>query len=194
VNVTRWLAHPGEMVDWFKAKLQEFYTLPARIAATRSRARAVRNLAEQKGATVAVAQLDDITRNLGRIESSHLGMQSRVADLFGKLGALGVKMPGLSGYSFYGEPVTLGVLPAIPVAVIVAGSAIALGIAAIMADYAKQNALLAKVEQGVLTPEEAKSLGAGRPLFGIDLGKVMIPLMLIGGALWFGPRLVRAGR
>lgn len=193
-NILRWLRHPSEMIDWFRDKMQDFFTLPARIAATRREAVALQKIMEDKGDSATAAQLQQVQHDLSRVSANHQSMQSRVSDLFAKLGALGIKLPGLSGYpSGYRDLYAsgqLGILPAIPVAVLVAGGAVAVGIAAIFADYQKQRNIVEAVKQGKLTAEQAKALGVGRPLLGIDLGKMAFPLALVAGLVLFGPQLM----
>lgn len=190
MDVLKWLANPSLMVDWFKAQAQRFFTLPAEIAATRRRARDLQAVLERKGDQVALAKVSEAVRGLDTVQSKHHGLTSKVSDLFSKLGALGIRMPGLSGYC----PPQLGIIPAIPVALLIAGGTVALGIAYLFADYRKQANIIKAVEAGSLTAEEAKALGAGRALFGIDMGKLLIPLG-IGIALFFlGPKLAGGRR
>lgn len=185
-SLTDWLKAPGKMVDWFKTQMQSFFTLPARIAATRQKAERVRGVLQRKGDQAGVTQVDHALAGLSRVSVNHAGMQGRVSDLFSKLGALGIPMPGLSGTQVYQG---MGI-PAIPVALLVTGAAVALGIAAIFSDYRKQAELVESVAAGRLSAEEAKALGGGRALFGLNLDKLALP---VGGllALFF---LMRAGR
>ena len=186
MDVLKWLKEPGLMIDWFKGQMQRFFTLPAEIAATRRRAQTVQSLLERRGDTAAMTQVSEAIRGLDRVQSNHHGLMGRVSDLFSKLGSLGIRMPGLSGYH---EP-QLGIIPAIPVALLIAGGIVALGITALFADYRKQANILAAVEGGSLTAEEAKALGGGRAFFGLDLGKLVTPLLLVAGLIFFGPKLI----
>ncbi len=178
VNIAEWARKPGEMMAWFERQLKEFYVLPRRIGAARQRAQRLRAALARKGDVANVARVDHIVAQLSRIQVDHGKVQAKVAALWDKLGALGLELPGL------------GVVPAIPVAVVITAGAVAVAVAAILADMAKQERLLDQVAKGSLTAEEAKALGAGRPLFGLDVGK-MVPLGLVAVLLLLGPRLGR---
>lgn len=171
-----------KIIDFFRTKLSEFYTLPSRIAASRRRAAKLREIAERKGAVASVTKISEVESNLSRLLVSHASIQSKLAAVFAKLGEYGIKIGGGG---------TLGAVPVIPLAVIAAASAVAIAVAAMLADYAKQEKILNQIEAGILTPEEAKALGAGRPLLGIDLGKLALPVALYIGALILLPRLTR---
>lgn len=197
VSLARWALHPSEMVDWFKYQVQRFFTLPARIASLQRAAQQVTEKASQVGRPDLAAQASDINTNLTQTATNQASIQNRVRDFLSKLGALGINLPGLGEYG-YPPPSGLGILPAIPIALIAAGVVVALGIASVIKDYANQEAALNRVAQGVMTPDEAARLirGTSKPLFGLDIGGALKPLVLIGGlaaALYFfGPQIRKA--
>ena len=184
------------MIDWLKVKMADFFTLPARISALRIKAEAIREIIQDRDPNGA-AQLSGVVVNLGQIQNDQTAMQSRVSGLLGRLGAIGVEVPGLSGYGgVWGayDP-GLGVVPLIPLALIVTGGAVALGIVGVFANYRKQVGIVNAIERGALTAEEAQTIGAGRPLFGLGgMGKIAVPLMLIAGLAFAAPMLRRATR
>lgn len=174
-----------KIIQFFRDKLGEFYTLPSRIAASRRRAAQLREVAARKGLAQQQTQLAAIDNKLSRMMVSHSELQGKLAAIFAKLGEFGIRIPGATAGG------TLGFVPAIPIVVVAAASGVAIAIAAMLTDYAKQERLLKQIEAGILTPEEAKELGAGRPLFGLDLGKLAVPVALAIGAAILIPRLAR---
>jgi hypothetical protein len=175
----------NRVIAFFREKLADFYTLPSRIMASRRRAKQLLDIAEKKGNAEAARQLAQIDSNLAVMLNRHGELQGKLAGVFAQLGQFGIKISG-------GGSSGLGVVPVVPVAVVAAASAVAIAVAAILADYAKQEKLLKQIEAGILTPEEAKALGAARPLLGIDLGKLAVPLVLAAVGILALPRLSRA--
>lgn len=191
VNVLTWIRHPGQMLDWMKAKMSDFYMLPARIAALKVRAQKMEVILQDRD-PAAATQLRQVQLSLGSLQNSQTSMQGRVTTFFSRLGAIGVKLPGSGGVAGYYDP-GLGIIPAIPIVLIATGGAVALGIVAIFSNFRKQVGIIDAIERGGLTAEEARTIGAGKPLFGLDLGGAMKPIMLVGAlaalAYFVGPTL-----
>ena len=260
--VIAWIRSPSKMLDWFKAKLRDFFLLPAKTQALRERATEIRSIIAVRD-PAAASKLAQVQADLVRIEGSHVAMASRVNSLLVGLGKLGVKLPGLAGCpvmgeapltyvpglgvrrpvmpwmiqrepvrvrvqpprilhrfpvelrqrrlavrrltrgrrgGFYGpavlpvripQPGELGILPVIPVALIITGGAVALGVGALFADYQRQKSLVDQIEKGVLTAEEAAQLTAAGKMFGFDFS--LKPLVLVAGiaaAVFVLPKLM----
>lgn len=187
MDVTRWLLHPGEMLKWFQAKMRDFFTLPSRIAALRASALKVAEIAMQRGRPDVAQQSQQIAGNLGVTTTNHASVQQRISGFLSRLGAMGIQLPASGG--------TLGIVPAIPIALIVVGGGIALAVAAIFSDYAKQERALKEVAAGVLTPEEAAKIIAAGKTFSFDVGSALKPLAWVAGfgaLIFFWPQLRRA--
>lgn len=194
VSATRWALHPSEMIDWFKAQIQKFILLPAKIENLRRAAQIVASRAEQANRGDLAMEANQISQSLVQTSTNQATTLNRVRDFISKLGSLGIHLPGLGGQPSPG----LGVLPAIPIALIAAGAVVALGILSVFKDYANQEAALKRVASGVMTPDEAARLirGSSKPLFGLDVGGALKPLVWIGGlaavAYFLGPQIKRA--
>ena len=191
VNVLAWIRHPGLMLDWMKAKMRDFYMLPARIAALKVRAQKIEVIIQDRD-PVAAQRLRQAQLSLGQIQSDQTSMQGRLSSFFSRLGAIGVKLPGAGGVAGYYDP-GLGIIPAIPLVLIATGGAVALGVVAIFSNYRKQVGIIDAIERGALSADEARTIGAGKPMFGLDLGAAAKPIMLVGALaalLYFaGPTL-----
>lgn len=213
-------------LDWLKAKLQDFFTLPARIAALRARGEKLATIAEQRARPELASQVRQATAALGTTQSMHAAVQQKISGLFAELGKLGVRMPGMSGYDaaaseLRGPPLWVRRLPGtrthrgrarylvrrrglggydagaselgiIPLAVLALAGAVAVAIYGVFRHYNNQEKVIADVEKGLLSADEAKKLLGG---LSFDVGGALTPLVWIGGAvalffLW--PKLRRA--
>ena len=209
INVLDWIRNPSLMIDWLRTKMGQFFTLPARIAALKVKAEQIKNIIQDRD-PVSGARLSTVQADLGQIGADQTAMQARVSSLLSRLGAIGINVMGGDGmgqYSYVG-PLRqdvfsqanvfggLGIIPAIPIVIIATGGAVALGIAAIFSNYQKQERIVLAVERGSLTAAEAATLAAAaRPLFALpNVGKMMVPLLLLGGLAIAAPAIRRAAR
>jgi hypothetical protein len=164
-------------VQWIKDKLGEFFALPARIAAARAKSQQLEAIATSKGATDAVQVLRDARANLDKASADQSGLQDRVRWIMEQLGKIGIHL---------GQVVSITI-------VVVAG-AVAVAMAALFSNVKKQESIINAVRDKILTPAEAADFAAKSksPLVNLDLGKLLLPAALIGGAVLFGPQVVRA--
>lgn len=177
-------------LDWLKAKLQDFFTLPARITALQQRGSKLADIAAQRNRSDLADQVRQATSNLSTTQTMQQAVQGKLSSLFGELGKLGVKLPGMSGY-----PAGSSELGVIPLVVLALGGAVAVAIYAVFRHYNTQEQVITSVEQGLLSPEEAKSLLGG---LSFNLGGALSPLVWLAGlglaAYFLLPKLLKRAR
>jgi hypothetical protein len=159
----------GDAVAWIKSKLQDWYTLPARIRAARERAAKIAAIAAQQGKTTEAQKLRDAGAQLQSLDARHSQVTDRLRSLIAALGSVGVH---------------LGV---IPVAVLALAATVAGAMALVMASVKKQEDLIDAVAKGVLTPEQAAALGKG-PLVSLNVPWLVPAVVLAGVGLWWWRR------
>jgi hypothetical protein len=154
----------GDAVAWIQSQLRTWYALPARIRAARERAVRLAGIAAQRGKAAEAQRARDAAASLQSLDARHAQVSDRLRSLIAALGSVGVH------------------LGAVPVAVLALAAAVAGAMAYVMAQVKRQEDLIAAVERGVLTPEEAAKLGRA-PLVGISIP--WVPLVLAGGFAWW---------
>lgn len=158
---------PGFEQAWgyLKGKLEEFYTLPARIGAVKRRAATLLGVARQKGAATAAAEVAEILDGLPDVEAKHRATSAKVSEAMSASRESG-----------------LGVVPWLAISAIMTAAA---GIKWLLDRVKHDEHTLDMIEQGLLTPSEAAALdGNGLlPKLGGGVATFALPLALGAGAL-----------
>jgi hypothetical protein len=173
-------------LDWLKAKLQDFYTLPARIAALKAKADRLATIADQRAQPAYAAQVRQAAGNLTQTQSMHQALQSKLSGLFAELGKVGVKLPGMAGY-----PSGASELGIVPLAVLALAAGVAIAIYGVFRHYNTQEKIVNDVAKGLLSADEAKALMGG---LSFNVGGALKPLVWVGLAaagFFFWPQLRR---
>lgn len=161
-------ALPGvsDAVNYVKAKVGQFFGLPARIAAASRKAEQLRQIAQNKGLSSEAAQI-------GAVQSALLQLQSKYTETESKVGPLLEQLKG-AGFG----------LAVIPIAIVSAAAAVAAAMAYLFQGVSFNEDLLTKIEKKVITPQEATALFGPKPLIGIDFKSLLLPVgLLVGGAV-----------
>jgi hypothetical protein len=159
----------GDAIAWIKGKLQEWYTLPARIRAARQRAAKVADIALKQGRTAEAQKLRHAAAELQSLDARHTQVTDQLRNLIAALGSVGVH---------------LGV---IPVAVLALAATVAGAMALVMANVKKQEQLIDAVAKGLLSPEQAAALGKG-PLVAVSVPWLVPALGGLAFFLWWRSR------
>lgn len=150
---------------YLKGKLEEFYTLPARIGAMKRRAATLLGVAQQKGAPTAAAEVAAILEGLPEVESRHAATAGKVSEAMSASREAG-----------------LGVIPWLAISAIMTAAA---GIKWLLDRVKNDEHKLDMIERGILTPGEAAALNGNGLLPKIPggLATLAVPLAIGAGAL-----------
>lgn len=152
--------------DYLKSKLEEFYTLPARIGAIKRRATTLLGVAQRKGAATAAGEVADILESVPEVERRHQATAAKVSEAMSATQEAG-----------------LGAVPWLLISAIMTAAG---GIKWLLDKVKHDERKLDMIEQGLLTPDEAAALeGNGLlPKWTGQLGKYAVPIGLAAAA-WF---------
>ena len=168
LDVRTW---PGfsQAYDYLRRKLEEFYTLPARIGAIKRRAATLLGVAQQKGAATAAAEVAAIVQGMPEVEARHRATSGTVSEAMSASKEAG-----------------LGAIPFLAISLIMTAAA---GIKWLLDRVKNDERKLDMIEQGLLTPEEAAALNNGGLLPKFKMaGGIMLPLAIGAGALFLFSR------
>lgn len=162
----------GDAVNYIKAKVGEFFQLPARIGKAQKRAAALVDIASSKRMSTESAELLGIQGALASVKKTYNETESKLTGLLDML-----KVAGFG---------------ALPLALIAVAVPIAAAMAYLFKTTSFNEKLLDKIEKKVITPKEAAELFGPKPLLGLDFGSLVIPALVVGGGLvaykYFGRR------
>lgn len=155
---------PGvaKAVEYVKAQVGAFFQLPQRLRAATEKSARLLSVASSKGRDLESAELVAVQKTIASLRSTYAETEKKVSWVLDQLKAAG----------FGALPLAL-----VGVAIAVAGT-----MAYLFRATSFNESLLDKIEKKVLTPAEAAALFGKRPLLGLNLGGLFLPLALAGGA------------
>lgn len=156
----------ADAVSWVKGQLQTFYSVPLRIGNATRRAQQLQAIALAKGRPGEAQQLRDLQATLAQSSAQQTVIADRVKGILAQLGALGVQLGST--------------LPLALAATILATTA---AMAAHLTAVNRQEGQLNALQAGLVTPQEAAALSAQAAAPGA--GGLLVPALLIGGAVYF---------